>query len=190
MPTHDPARKRRAFRRVPRKRKVFVEASPRAESEHTCARAMYDYGKDVVQPTVCEQACTGPMLLGSLKDLAYLVWESDYASLFELEQLALEESGRLMTAAALLKAVPEKSTARLGTDLVTVETRNSIYATGGAPETVNSTQTLVHRPWEFIWRVAEGTSVGVGRGGTGESWERIVDRFLSENLFSRHHTFA
>ena len=80
--------------------------------------------------------------------------------------------------------------ARLGTDLVTVETRNSIYATGGAPETVNSTQTLVHRPWEFIWRVAEGTSVGVGRGGTGESWERIVDRFLSENLFSRHHTFA
>ena len=110
MPTHDPARKRRAFRRVPRKRKVFVEASPRAESEHTCARAMYDYGKDVVQPTVCEQACTGPMLLGSLKDLAYLVWESDYASLFELEQLALEESGRLMTAAALLKAVPEKST--------------------------------------------------------------------------------
>ena len=63
MPTHDPARKRRAFRRVPRKRKVFVEASPRAESEHTCARAMYDYGKDVVQPTVCEQACTGPMLL-------------------------------------------------------------------------------------------------------------------------------
>ena len=49
-------------------------------------------------------------LLGSLKDLAYLVWESDYASLFELEQLALEESGRLMTAAALLKAVPEKST--------------------------------------------------------------------------------
>ena len=110
MPTHDPARKRRAFRRVPRKRKVFVEASPRAESEHTCARAMYDYGKDVVQPPVCEQACTGPMLLGSLKDLAYLVWESDYASLFELEQLALEESGRLMTAAALLKAVPEKST--------------------------------------------------------------------------------
>ena len=86
MPTHDPARKRRAFRRVPRKRKVFVEASPRAESEHTCARAMYDYGKDVVQPTVCEQACTGPMLLGSLKDLAYLVWESDYASLFELEK--------------------------------------------------------------------------------------------------------
>ena len=55
MPTHDPARKRRAFRRVPRKRKVFVEASPRAESEHTCARAMYDYGKDVVQPPVCEQ---------------------------------------------------------------------------------------------------------------------------------------
>ena len=39
---------------------------------------MYDYGKDVVQPTVCEQACTGPMLLGSMKDLAYLVWESDH----------------------------------------------------------------------------------------------------------------
>ena len=39
---------------------------------------MHDYGKDVVQPTVCEQACTGPMLLGSMKDLAYLVWESDH----------------------------------------------------------------------------------------------------------------
>ena len=81
MPTHDPARKRRAFRRVPRKRKVFVEASPRAESEHTCARAMYDYGKDVVQPPVCEQACTGPMLAPHSAQVSRVELEGRYISL-------------------------------------------------------------------------------------------------------------
>jgi hypothetical protein len=47
------------------------------------------------------------------------------------------------------------------------------------PNMVNSTACLSHRPDEFLWRVAEGTSAGAGRSASRpESWDAHVDRFI------------
>eukprot|EP00326_Haptolina_ericina_P035953 CAMPEP_0181249290 /NCGR_PEP_ID=MMETSP1096-20121128/45668_1 /TAXON_ID=156174 ORGANISM="Chrysochromulina ericina, Strain CCMP281" /NCGR_SAMPLE_ID=MMETSP1096 /ASSEMBLY_ACC=CAM_ASM_000453 /LENGTH=349 /DNA_ID=CAMNT_0023346603 /DNA_START=43 /DNA_END=1092 /DNA_ORIENTATION=+ len=73
---------------------------------------------------------------------------------------------------------------RLGTDLTIEDEANRIFHTGGAPKTVRSTDCLSHRPWEFIWRVAEGTSLGSGRGGRPESANVFIDRFLHEHLWT------
>ena len=40
-----------------------------------------------------------------------------------------------------------------------------------------------HRPWDYFWRVAAGTSAGAGRAEP-ESWERHTERFLRERLFT------
>ena len=72
---------------------------------------------------------------------------------------------------------------RLGTDLTISDDTNKIFHTGGAPKTVGSTANLSHRPEDFIWRVAAGTSIGAGRGRP-ESSDAFIDRFLHENLWT------
>lgn len=73
---------------------------------------------------------------------------------------------------------------RLGDDLTIQDDTSPLFHTGGAPNTVDSTQRLSHRPWEFIWRVARGQSTGAGRGSTPESSNVYIDRFLTEHLWT------
>jgi hypothetical protein len=51
-----------------------------------------------------------PAMIGSLYDMAPLLWSSDYSILFNLEQYQLEEDAGLMTAAQQLKAGAVPST--------------------------------------------------------------------------------
>ena len=76
--------------------------------------------------------------------------------------------------------------ARLGTDLTVHDDHNPIFRTGGAPNTLRSTASLSHRPYEFIWQVADGRCNGAGRGATRpEAWDTYVDRFIQENLWTK-----
>ena len=75
---------------------------------------------------------------------------------------------------------------RLGTDLTIDDPTNRLYHTGGAPNA--RTGALVsHRPWEHLWRVADGVSVGVGRAGRAEKWDVFVDRFLERHLWTQDY---
>ena len=73
---------------------------------------------------------------------------------------------------------------QLGTDLTKDDKTNPLFHTGGAPNSTDATNTLSHRPHEFIWRVAEGRSTGVGRA-KGEVWHAYVDRMLKEHFHTR-----
>ena len=73
--------------------------------------------------------------------------------------------------------------ARLGTDLTIDDNSNPLFHTGGAPNTMTSTASLSHRPYEFIWKVARGTSAGAGRASI-ERWDIYVDRFINEHLWT------
>ena len=75
--------------------------------------------------------------------------------------------------------------ARLGTDLTVPDPTNPLFHTGGAPNMVNATSVVSHRPWEQLWRVAEKQSAGEGRGKK-ERWNAYVDRFIRENLWTCH----
>jgi hypothetical protein len=71
---------------------------------------------------------------------------------------------------------------KLGTDLTIHDDRNHLFHTDASPDTVKSHPSVSHRPVEFMWRVAEGTSVGPGYSNP-ESWDRHIDRFLREKLW-------
>ena len=70
----------------------------------------------------------------------------------------------------------------MGTDLTVKNDRNKLFHTDAAPDTVNSTAALSHRPWDFVWRVAEGRSSGDGRAKP-ERWSAYVDRFIRDHLW-------
>ena len=71
-------------------------------------------------------------------------------------------------------------------DLTKDDKTNPLFHTGGAPNSTNATNILSHRPDEFIWRVAEGRSTGVGRAKP-EAWHAFVDRMLKEHFHTRSH---
>ena len=73
---------------------------------------------------------------------------------------------------------------QLGTDLTVEDKTNPLFHTGGAPNAADATDVLSHRPAEFLWRVAEGRSTGVGRTKP-EAWHAFVDRMLKENFHTR-----
>ena len=73
---------------------------------------------------------------------------------------------------------------RLGTDLTLADERNPLYKSGGAPNMVRATDCLSHRPWHHLWKVADGIGVsGPGRSSP-EAWDKFVDRFVLEMLFT------
>ena len=88
----------------------------------------------------------------------------------------------MITAAEAIRA---DLVARLGTDLTVPDPTNPLFHTGGAPNMVNATSVVSHRPWEQLWRVAEKQSAGEGRGKK-ERWNAYVDRFIRENLWTCH----
>ena len=75
---------------------------------------------------------------------------------------------------------------RLGTDLTIDDPTNKLYHTGGAPN-ARTGALMSHRPWEHLWRVADGVSLGFGRGGRPEKWDVYVDRFLEHHLWTAAH---
>ena len=85
------------------------------------------------------------------------------------------------------RAVREDLKARLGTDLTRHDPTNALYHTGGAPNMVNATNRQSHKPWEFIWRVADKTSTGPGRSDP-EAWDEYAKRFISDRLWTCHAT--
>lgn len=72
---------------------------------------------------------------------------------------------------------------KLGTDLTVQDDTNPLYKTGGQPNMRKAKNVCSHRPWEFIWRVADGISAGVGREKP-ERWDAWVDRFLNKHLWT------
>ena len=96
--------------RRPRRSKVTVRPSPVAENENA------SYGYEFEATDDCEASCELPRLtlklIGTLKELAPLIWSANYKALFDLERQALEENSGLMTAAMELKERAEKSTYR------------------------------------------------------------------------------
>ena len=78
--------KRKAWR-CPRRRRAVVPKSSAGTEE---IKVTYNY--EFSCSGEVELKTTKPKLIGTLQDLARLVWESDYSTLFELEQEALEEN--------------------------------------------------------------------------------------------------
>jgi len=104
MPSHEPGRKRKPFRA--RKRAAVKPRETPAIYEPIGLGATYAYGLGESE----EAELQIPKTVGKLKELASLVWSSDYALLFQLEQAALEGENHLMTGATLLKQMAEPST--------------------------------------------------------------------------------
>ena len=86
----------------------------------------------------------------------------------------------MMNAADVIRADLKE---RLGTDLTIDDPTNKLYYTGGAPN-ARTGPPISHRPWEHLWRVAEGLALGVGRGGKPEKWSVYVDQFLEHHLWT------
>ena len=80
MPSHEPGRKRKPFRA--RKRAAVKPRETPAIYEPIGLGATYAYGLGESE----EAELQIPKTIGKLKELACLVWSSDYALLFELEQ--------------------------------------------------------------------------------------------------------
>ena len=96
--------KRKAWR-CPRRRRAVVPKSSDGTEE---IKVTYNY--EFSCSNEVELKTTKPKLIGKLQDLARLVWEPDYSTLFELEQEALEENNGLITEATLVKQLPDPST--------------------------------------------------------------------------------
>ena len=70
---------------------------------------------------------------------------------------------------------------QLGTDLTVFSPNNPFWHTGNAvPLWTGDFQT--RRPWEWVWRVAEGRSVGKGRA-RHEPWDLHTRRFVFDHFF-------
>ena len=106
MPSNASKSKGAKWRRV-KTRKVKVAPSPVAEH----SGSTYDYEFEATDECAAtfELQSLSPKMIGTLKMLAPLIWSPNYAELFELEQLELEASGGLMSAAIELKEHAEKS---------------------------------------------------------------------------------
>ena len=71
---------------------------------------------------------------------------------------------------------------QLGTDLTLDDPCNKLHVAGGAANMHASTNMQSHKPWEFLWKVANGTSSGEGRG-TPEAWDKFVERVIRDELW-------
>jgi len=70
---------------------------------------------------------------------------------------------------------------QLGTDLTIVDDKSPLYGSADSnPTVVGTTAVRSHRPWEFLWRVAEGQSTGEGRAKPAR-WDKYVDHWLANN---------
>lgn len=81
---------------------------------------------------------------------------------------------------ALVRLFEEK----LGADLRTYTTHNPFWQTGN-PVVVRGTNMKEGRPWEWIWRHADGTSAGHRGAGRAEAWSQYVRRHLKDHMFYR-----
>lgn len=68
----------------------------------------------------------------------------------------------------------------LGIDLTVPNAKNPFFHTG-QPVALDGGDYRWYKPWEWIWRTAEGRSAGKGR--RVERWDRYVRRFVYEHMF-------
>ena len=74
--------------------------------------------------------------------------------------------------------------AEVGTDLETYTTHNNLWHTGGKGVDMRSGPNMKRgRPWEWVWKVAEGMSKCL-RDGELETWINYVERHIREHMFS------
>lgn len=111
MPTHDPSRKKGSWRA--RKRRVKVSTPPCEEPTECVSTYEYAFVDGAENDSLVVREPSVPKMLGSLKEMARLVWEDDYTTLFKLEQMALESEHGLMSAAKLFKECCKKSAYQL-----------------------------------------------------------------------------
>ena len=69
----------------------------------------------------------------------------------------------------------------VGTDLVTRTEMNSFWHTG-QQRNMRGSDVRDSRPWEWIWRAADGRSAGKGRA-RAESWLNYGIRFVHNHFF-------
>ena len=81
------------------------------------------------------------------------------------------------------KKLQDKLTKVLGTDLTVPNELNPFWFTGNSCNMacVGDRDLLRKKPWEYMWKVAAGTSGGKGApGGYGlrrvERWQKLVER--------------
>lgn len=95
------------------KRRVHVVPSPPACEKPASTTYEYEFeSTGTAELKSCEPEAARPQVVGTMKAMARLIWETDYETLFQLEQLALEQSHGLMTGAMLLKSLAGISTYR------------------------------------------------------------------------------
>ena len=80
---------------------------------------------------------------------------------------------------ALVRLFEEK----LGTDLRTYTTHNPFWFTGNPVDMRAQANLKQGRPWEWIWRVADGSSSGHLAGGRVEAWAHWARRHMRDHMF-------
>ena len=70
----------------------------------------------------------------------------------------------------------------LGTDLTVHAADNPFWHTGN-PTPLEAGDFRERRPWEWVWRTADGRSAGKARANS-ESWDSFVRRYTSDNFFA------
>jgi hypothetical protein len=106
MPSNASKSARNQFCRT-KARKVKVAPSPIAEPKG--ATYEYEFEATEARAASCELDRLSPKMIGTLKLLAPLVWSTNYAALFKLEQEELEAEYGLMSGVMEMKEHVEKS---------------------------------------------------------------------------------
>ena len=102
---------------------------------------------------------------------------------FEAAETGAADGDDPITESMLVQArlLQDEFRRKLGTDLTQPVALNPFWHTGNAVA-CTGTDCMRLRPWEFVWRVAEGASIGKSRG-RAETWDYHIRRFLFSSFF-------
>ena len=101
---------------------------------------------------------------------------------YEAAELGAARSDDPVTESMLVQARLLQNEYRrlLGTDLTAASNVNPFWRTG-QPVVHDGGDFRTRRPWEWVWRTAEGRSAGKGR--SVERWDLYVRRYVYHHLF-------
>ena len=104
---------------------------------------------------------------------------------FEAEEKGAAPSDDPVTPAMMVQArvLQDAFLQLLGRDLTVYDPYNRLHHTGN-PVPLHAGEFKSRRPWEWLWRVADGRSNGKLRGRS-ETWQGFALRMVYDHFFTR-----
>ena len=101
----------------------------------------------------------------------------------EVETGSAESDDAMKPSALVMARLLQDALVRLlGCDLTVVNPNNKCWHTGN-PVPLNTGDFRLRRPWEWVWRTANGRSAGKWRSNN-ETWQAYAQRFVRNHFFS------